>query len=66
MIGDKRHIDWEKEFFDFLTSLTSATHGKQQYFEQDDRKIYSRISCRYLTIPEMEREYIDELKRYFD
>lgn len=56
-------MDWHKQFFDFLAVLTSVTHGKQQYFEQPNGRVYSRISGSYLTVEEMEREYIDELKQ---
>lgn len=56
--------DWHKEFFDFLTSISTASHGKQQYFEQDNGMIYSRISGKYLTLEEAEREYVKELEAW--
>lgn len=59
-----KHVDWHREFFDFLAELTVVTNGKQQYFEQEDGKIYSRISGRYLTLEEMKREYLSDVKSY--
>lgn len=55
---------WKKEFFSFLSSLTTTTHGKQMYFLQDDGKtVYSRISGKNLSLHEAESEYIAEIDR---
>ena len=56
--------NWHEIFNDFLASLTSITNGKQQYFEQEDGKWYSRISGKYLTIDEMIVEYWDDIKSF--
>lgn len=57
---------WHDTFTDFLISLSTITHGKQQYFEQDNGKWYSRISGEYLTTNEMINEYLDEMSHYLD
>lgn len=54
--------DWHEVFNDFLASLTVITNGKQQYFEQEDGKWYSRISGKYLTVDEMITEYLEDVK----
>jgi len=58
--------NWERIFYDFLTALTSITHGKQQYFPQDDGTWYSRISYRYLPLDGVIDEYLDDMKRRLD
>ena len=59
-------MDWHQEFFDFLAVITAITNGKQQYFEQADGMIYSRISGEYLRFEEMVAEYCNELKSLMD
>lgn len=54
--------DWHTEFFEFLATVTAITNGKQQYFEEKDGRIYSRISGEYLTLHEAEHEFLDELQ----
>lgn len=56
--------NWHEIFKDFLASLTAITNGKQQYFEQEDGKWYSRISGKYLTTDEMIAEYLDDVKSF--
>ena len=58
--------NWHEIFNEFLASLTAITNGKQQYFEQEDGKWYSRISGEYLTIDEMIAEYLDEVKSFVE
>lgn len=58
--------DWKDRYFSFLASLTCVTNGKQQYFEQEDGRVYSRISGKYLTVDEMEHEFIYEMEHYLD
>ena len=55
---------WHNTFNEFLASLTCITNGKQQYFEQNDGKWYSRISGGYLTLEEMIKEYLEEVKSF--
>ena len=58
--------DWHEIFNDFLASITSITNGKQQYFEQEDGKWYSRISGRYLATDEIIAEYLSEIKSFVE
>lgn len=58
--------NWHEIFNEFLASLTAITNGKQQYFEQEDGKWYSRISGEYLTTDEMIAEYLDEVKSFVE
>lgn len=58
--------DWHAEFFEFLANVTAITNGKQQYFEETDGHVYSRISGRYLSLREAETEYCDELKSFVE
>ena len=53
---------WKNEFFSFLASMTTTTHGKQMYFLQEDGKtVYSRVSGSYMTLRDAEKEYLGEL-----
>ncbi len=58
--------NWHEVFKEFLASLTVITNGKQQYFEQEDGKWYSRISGEYLTMDEMIAEYLDDVKSFIE
>ena len=64
--GDKMEKNWHEIFNEFLASLTAITNGKQQYFEQEDGKWYSRISGEYLTTDEMIAEYLDDIKSFVE
>lgn len=57
-----KEYNWHRIFNDFLVQITSITNGKQQYFEQEDGKWYSRISGEYLTVEEMIDEYLADIK----
>ena len=62
-------IEWEYDFFEFLaalTTLTTLTHGKQQYFYTGHGVVYSRISGEYITLDEMQREYIEDIQDMFE
>ena len=61
-----KKADWHEVFSDFVTSITTATHGKQQYFEQNDGLWYSRISGKYLSTDEMISEYLREIREQYD
>lgn len=58
--------EWKDFFESFMATLTAITHGKQQYFPQEDGKWYSRISGGYLSLRELAREYCDEMAEYLD
>lgn len=48
----------EWEVFDLLSS---AWHGKQYYFKQEDGSVYSRESCQYLTFDQAIDEFAHSL-----
>lgn len=48
----------EWELFDLLSS---AWHGKQYYFKQDDGTVYSRQSCKYLTFDQAIDEFANAI-----
>lgn len=43
--------------FDVLNLLSSAWHGKQYYFVEDNGIIYSRDSCKYMTLEDAISEF---------
>lgn len=45
----------ELEMFDLISS---AYYGKQMYFKQDDGTVYSRYSCKQMSVDEAIREFI--------
>lgn len=42
--------EYERGEYDLLVLLSSAWHGKQYYFAQDNGIIYSRDSCKYMSL----------------
>lgn len=54
----KRLEDREWDLFDLLSS---AWHGKQYYFKQEDGSVYSRESCQYLTFNQAIDEFAQSL-----
>lgn len=53
---------WRQHYENLLSSVSTATHGKQQYFVESADRIYSRVSESYLTAAEVLREYLFELQ----
>ena len=47
--------DGEWEMFDLISS---AYYGKGMYFKQDNGTVYSRYSCKYMSVDEAIREFI--------
>jgi len=47
--------DGEWEMFDLISS---AYYGKGMYFKQDDGTVYSRYSCKYMSVDEAIREFV--------
>ena len=47
--------------FDVLNETSSVWHGKQYYFLQDDGSVYSRESCRNMTLKEAIEEFCNAL-----
>ena len=54
--------DWESIFRSFFDSVTAATHGKVQYFDQGNGTWYSRISGEYLSLKGALKEYVDAVR----
>lgn len=42
---------------DFLILASNSYYGKQMYFEQDDGTIYSRVSCKHMTLAQAVIEF---------
>jgi len=49
----KKGGEWE--MFDLISS---AYYGKGMYFKQDNGIVYSRYSCKYMSVDEAIREFI--------
>ena len=49
--------------WDMFVTLSSAWWGKQYYFMQDNGLVYSRDSCKYMTV---EQAYAEFAKRIGD
>lgn len=55
--------DWESIFRSFLDAVTTATHGKVQYFDEGNGTWYSRISEKCLSLDDALKEYIDTISK---
>ena len=53
--------DYERGEYDVLALLSSAWHGKQYYFAQDNGLVYSRDSGKYMTLDEAITEFANEI-----
>ena len=55
--------DYERGEFDTLNLLSSAWHGKQYYFVEDEERgiIYSRESCKNMSLDDAISEFADKL-----
>ena len=47
--------------WDMFITLSSAWHGKQYYFLQDNGWVYSRKSCQYMTVKQAYEEFAKEI-----
>lgn len=47
--------------WDMFIILSSAWHGKQYYFLQDNGWVYSRKSCQYMTVDQAYQEFTNEI-----
>ena len=54
-------LDYEDGMFDMLVRISTAYHGKQYYFLQENGKVYSRQSGLYLDFEEAVAEFIKEV-----
>lgn len=46
----------EWEMFELITSVY---HGKQYYFKQENGIVYSRASCKYMSVDDAVKEFLD-------
>lgn len=53
--------EYERGEYDFLVLISSMWHGKQYYFMQDNGIIYSRDSCKYMTLDEAISEFASKI-----
>ena len=55
--------EYERGKFEVLDLLSSAWHGKQYYFIENEANgiIYSRDSCKYMTLDEAISEFEDRI-----
>jgi len=53
--------DYEKGRWDMFEEVTSTWNGKQAYFLNDDGSVYSRVSCKTMTVEDAYREFMDKL-----
>lgn len=60
--GDRSQ--YEKGEWDMFSLITSAWHGKEYYFLQDDGSVYSRESGKCLTKNEAYDEFLHEIGVY--
>lgn len=59
-IHDAYKEGYERGRFDALDAISSVYHGKQYYFREDNGLIYSRDSCKYLTLEEAIYEFAEK------
>ena len=60
--GDRSQ--YEKGEWDMFSLITSVWHGKEYYFLQDDGRVYSRESGKYLTKDEAYDEFLGQIGAY--
>ena len=51
--------DYERGRWDMFVILSSFEYGKQCYFLQDDGLVYSRRSCKYMSMSDAIKEFCD-------
>lgn len=54
-------LDYEDGEWDMFERISTAYHGKQYYFLQENGKVYSRASGFYLDFEEAVAEFIKEV-----
>ena len=63
-IADDIHNAYEEGYkrgrFDALDAISSVYHGKQYYFLENSGTVYSRDSCKYLTLEEAIYEFAEK------
>lgn len=55
--------EFERGQFDALRIISSAWHGKQYYFLENEERgiVYSRDSCRYMTLNDALTEFAERM-----
>ena len=53
--------NYEKGRWDMFELITSTWNGKQAYFLQDDGSVYSRVSCRYMSVEDALDEFLKKI-----
>ena len=56
--------EFEMGQWDMFITISSAWHGKQYYFLQDNGWVYSRKSCKYMTVDQAYDEFMNEIGEY--
>ena len=54
--------DYERGRWDMFVLISSIEYGKQCYFLQDDGLVYSRRSCKYMSIEDAVNEFLDVIE----
>lgn len=54
-------LDYEDGEWDMFELISTAYHGKQYYFLQDNEMVYSRASGKYMTFSEAVDEFVKEI-----
>lgn len=60
-MDEEEHWFFEQGEWDMFQTISTAYHGKQYYFLQDNGKVYSRQSGLYLDFEEAVAEFIKEV-----
>lgn len=56
--------EYNRGMWDMFVLISSAWHGKQYYFKQNNGIVYSRESGTYMTVNEAYNEFISKLTDY--
>ena len=56
--------EYERGEWEMFCLITSAWHGKQYYFMQDDGTVYSRDSGKYMTAQDAYNEFLGKIGEY--
>lgn len=62
--SDKGKVIMTKDAYEMFELISGVYFGKQYYFEEDNRMIYSRLSHNYMTKDKALNEFLDEIQQY--
>lgn len=54
-------LEYDDGEYDMFEQISTAYHGKQYYFLQDNEMVYSRASGKYMTLREAVDEFVKEM-----